>query len=131
APLLDAQFLDDAAVEMLDRLAIAVDLDDRRRDDGAVEWGIGGPAAKAAKAAKEQQHHGKAKADRAARAVVERDGRAGRIVDRDLGHRRFPQAALPLAAMLGSQPAARLSPAPPGADRIRAPRRCAAPAPCR
>ena len=36
-PFLDPQFLDDAAVEMLDGLAVALDLDDRRGDNRTVQ----------------------------------------------------------------------------------------------
>ena len=67
APLLDADILDDAAVEVLDALAVSRDLDDALPDDGAVQRRSRRPGAEAAE---EDDEDRQSRADGAARRIA-------------------------------------------------------------
>ena len=55
-PFLDQKLLDDPAIKMFDRLAVALDLYHPGSDHGAVERGQGGPSPETAKEQGEYQH---------------------------------------------------------------------------
>ncbi len=81
--LFDKQFLHDAAIEMLDRFTVALDLDHGRRDDRTVQRGIGRPAAHP------EKEHGddtEPRGHRAARILFRKRRLVGGIVDGHVAH---------------------------------------------